>query len=524
MLHRIFEVDQAPPSWALAVGALTVAALVALQRKSKRLGSPLPPGPKGLPFLGNIFQIPRDKPWKVYSQWKELYGDMIYLEALGQPILILNSLEDCSELLERRGANYSDRLQSNGVKLSVMDLNEWNWALENYGPRLKEYRRMFHQLLSPKQIPQYRPVIEEEVHTFLQGLLSTPVDFSDHIRIFFGSIIVRIAYGSSDLEYNKLRIAEGEHLINSFVSLLNPGELMVDMIPALRHVPSWMPGAGWKREIARIRALAAKVVNEPYDEAKERLNGAKTEAHLSLVQQLLGKLDTGLNEKEQIEQEKMGRHTAALTFIAGSDTSIALGLGLFAALAMHPEVQLKAAAEIDRVVGHERLPQLGDLDQLPYIRAILKELTRWHIISPVAIPHLSRNDDEYKGYFIPKGTLIMPNSWAILNDPNIFTNPRHFNPDRYLDPEGNLNTKILDPETVAFGYGRRICPGRHLSNESTALMIACLLAVFEVKPMEDENGIPLPLELDTVSDIIAKPLPFQCQIVPRSKRHAALLS
>jgi cytochrome P450 len=126
---------------------------------------------------------------------------MIYLEVPGQPLLVLNNLEDCLALMEKRGVNYSDRVQSMGSKLSVpsvspskdfyqsltrrstrMDLSVWNWGFGDYGPRLKEYRRVFHQLLSPKQVPQYRPVMEEEVHVFLQHLLSTPADFADHIR------------------------------------------------------------------------------------------------------------------------------------------------------------------------------------------------------------------------------------------------------------------------------------------------------------------------------------------------------
>lgn len=68
-----------------------------------------------------------------------------------------------------------------------------------------------------------------------------------------------------------MRAAEAENLVDSFAALLNPGQLMVDLIPALRHVPEWMPGAGWKREIARIRKLAAKVVNVPFNDTKARL-------------------------------------------------------------------------------------------------------------------------------------------------------------------------------------------------------------------------------------------------------------
>ncbi|KAH6919276.1 O-methylsterigmatocystin oxidoreductase [Coprinopsis sp. MPI-PUGE-AT-0042] len=487
------------PGWFLAIGGLTAITLLVLRGRRNTRGLPLPPGPKGLPLLGNIFQIPSEKPWKVYNEW----GDMIYLEVPGQPLLILNNQEDCLALMDKRWANYSDRFQSMVSKL--IDLNVYNWAFRNYDSRLKEYRRVFHQLLSPKQVPQYIPVVEEEVHLFLQHLLSTPVDFADHIRSFVGSVVIRIAYGSSDIELNKAQITDVEHLVDSYVPLLQPGRLLV--------------------EFKRVRALAYQVANVPYDDAKERLDSGKgADGYPSIVQQYLASVDIGSNEKERKDIDEIGRFVACLVFQAGADTTIATVLGLFAALAKHPEVQLKAHAEIGRVVGHDRLPQLNDLEHLPYIRAILKELSRWHVVMPFTVPHLSGEDDEYKGYFIPKGTTVIPNAWAILNNPEVFVNPRQFNPDRYLDQNGNIDTSVLDPEMAAFGYGRRICPGRHLSLETTALMIASLLAVFEVKPLNNESGDPVVLEMDTVSDLVAKPLPFQCQIVPRSERHASLLA
>ncbi|KAH6899266.1 cytochrome P450 98A3 [Coprinopsis sp. MPI-PUGE-AT-0042] len=509
--------------WPLA-SALTVVTLVVLRGRRDTRGLPLPPGPKGLPLLGNIFDIPREKPWKVYNEWGKVYGGMIYLEVPGQPLLILNNLEDCLALMDKRWPNYSDRFQSMGSKL--MELVAWNWAFGAYGPRLKEYRRVFHQLLSPKQVPQYRPVMEEEVHFFLQRLLSRPADFADHVRMFFGSALIRIAYGSSNVELNRARIAEAEHLGASFVPLTRPGRLMVDFLPVLRFVPSWFPGAGWKREIEKVRTLAYQVAKVPFDEAKERLEGGTgTDGYPSMVQHFLASVDAGLSENELRKHEEVGRMTASLAFLAGADTSIVTGMGLFGALVMHPEVQLKAYAEVGRVVGHDRLPGLNDLEHLPYIRAILKELARWHVVTPFTIPHLSREDDEYKGYFIPKGTAVLPNAWAILNNPSVFVNPSQFNPDRYLDKDGALDPTVFDPEMAAFGFGRRICPGRHLSFEITTLMIASLLAVFEVKPPLDESGEPIMhWEMDTASEFLAKPLPFKCRIVPRSDRHASLLA
>lgn len=80
-------------------------------------------------------------------------------------------------------------------------------------------------------------------------------------------------------------------------------------------------------------------------------------------------------------------------------------------MAMNPDVQRQAQAELDRVIGRTRLPDLHDRDSLPYVNALLKELTRWHVIAPIAIPHTASEDDEYNGYYIPKGSIIIPNLW-----------------------------------------------------------------------------------------------------------------
>ncbi|KAH6899267.1 cytochrome P450 98A3 [Coprinopsis sp. MPI-PUGE-AT-0042] len=512
--------------WFLALGALTSATFVVLRKRRNTRGLPLPPGPKGLPLLGNIFQIPSENAWMAYREMGKVHGDMVYLEVPGQPLLVLNNLEDCLNLLEKRGLNYSDRMHSMGTKL--LDLSEWNWGFADYGPR---FEGVSTRISSTTESQTSRTISTRNGRGGAYLPSAPSVDacrLEDHVRGLFGSVIIRIAYGSSDIELNKARITEIEHLVAGFVPLTRPGRLMVDFFPVLRFVPSWFPGAGWKREIDRVRKLAYRVAKVPYDEAKERLEGnTGTDGYPSMVQHFIASADTGLSENERHERDEVGRFTMSLSFLAGADTSfksIATGLGLFGALAMHPEVQQKAHDEIGRVVGHSRLPGLNDLEQLPYIKAILKELARWHVVTPFTIPHLSREDDSYKGYFIPKGTAVLPNAWAILNDPTVFVNPQQFNPDRYIGQDGGLDPTVLDPEMAAFGFGRRICPGRHLSFEITTLMIASLLAVFEVKPSLDKTGKPIVQEMDTSSKFFAKPLPFKCQIVPRSDRHASLLA
>ena len=80
-------------------------------------------------------------------------------------------------------------------------------------------------------------------------------------------------------------------------------------------------------------------------------------------------------------------------------------------MAQYPDVQKRAQAELDAVVGAERMPRMSDRSALPYVEALVKECFRWNPIVPLALPHMAAADDEYKGFFIPKGSVIFANSW-----------------------------------------------------------------------------------------------------------------
>ena len=82
-------------------------------------------------------------------------------------------------------------------------------------------------------------------------------------------------------------------------------------------------------------------------------------------------------------------------------------------MALNPEVQKKAQAELDSVIGSSRLPEFSDRDSLPYLNALIKELMRWHVVAPTAVPHAAIQDDVYNGYLIPKGSLILANLWYV---------------------------------------------------------------------------------------------------------------
>ena len=148
------------------------------------------------------------------------------------------------------------------------------------------------------------------------------------------------------------------------------------------------------------------------------------------------------------------------------------------AMVVYPEVQVRAQAELDEVVGRSRPPTFADVPSLPYIRAMVKETLRWSPIAPFGVPHASTEDDWYEGMFIPKGTICLQNMWVLNSDPEVFgSNAAEFDPARYLDEKGQVKMVMESREEghVTFGYGRRACIGRHVTEGTLAIDFATLL-------------------------------------------------
>ncbi|KAF7978428.1 hypothetical protein HWV62_600 [Athelia sp. TMB] len=224
-----------------------------------------------------------------------------------------------------------------------------------------------------------------------------------------------------------------------------------------------------------------------------------------------------MNDKAADEfQELVIKNTAATMYTAGADTVVAALATFILAMVCFPEVQAKAQAELDAVLGAETLPTFDDESSLPYLTAVVKECLRWEVTMPFAIPHTLTEDDEYRGYHFKKGSLVIPNSWAVLNDKAVYPEPSKFKPERFLK-DGELDPTVQDPELAAFGYGRRICPGRQMARSTVWLTAGSILAVFNINKAVDEKGTPVEPSGAYISAILRHPEPFQCQIAPRSK-------
>ncbi|KAI0772735.1 cytochrome P450 [Trametes elegans] len=192
----------------------------------------------------------------------------------------------------------------------------------------------------------------------------------------------------------------------------------------------------------------------------------------------------------------------------------------FLAMAMDPEVQRRAQAELAAIVGPHRLPTFDDWPSLPYVTAIMRECMRWGLILPLGFAHRSVGEDEYRGHYIPKGTLIIHNAWPYTRHEQHYPEPEDFRPERYLK-HGEIDP---DPSDIAFGYGRRVCPSRGFGMAALSALMASVLHTFNISSPLDAGGKPLPLERKASDGgALAILQPFECTIEPRSTEAEVLI-
>jgi cytochrome P450 len=190
--------------------------------------------------------------------------------------------------------------------------------------------------------------------------------------------------------------------------------------------------------------------------------------------------------------------------VGGSETVSAMMSWWTLAMLAYPKTQARAQAELDAVVGRERLPTFADYPHLPYIRAMVKEVLRWKPVAPLGGPHRCTKDDWYEGMFIPKGAICLPNVWCMNRDPEVYgENASHFEPARYLDANGDIVPGPSDAKEeghTTYGFGRRICIGRYVANDSLFINMAMLLWATKIERKKDALGQLLPLDVDGYED------------------------
>ncbi|TFY52513.1 hypothetical protein EVJ58_g9976 [Rhodofomes roseus] len=344
------------------------------------------------PWIGTPLKHAKGARWFLYTEWAKTYGDIVYYMSYGRDYVVLNTYESARDLLVLRSRIYSDRPKMTMARelcgliplvrrtacanVSAHSVGYDNSiALADSTPRTVFMRKAVQTELSPKNLPRFQGVQIKENGLMLGKLLENPADFMDHVRIMMAYSVFAVAYGYRPQSDNDELLLMIKKMMEDFAVFATPGNFLVDILPFLKHVPAWFPGAEFKRfgEAAAVRINA--VCKLPFDRVKAR-KAAEGTAGLSVTASFLEMPDL------TPEKEHMFRWSSEAVYAAGSDTTVSAIYTFVLCMARNPDVQAKAYAELEAWLGAAdmRLPTFrgprgpavhrqGPLGDVPLVRA-----------------------------------------------------------------------------------------------------------------------------------------------------------
>ncbi|KAH9047995.1 cytochrome P450 [Lactarius deliciosus] len=462
-----------------------------IARFTRRAFRNLPPGPKGLPLIGDALHA-LDHDWLASPQRRDEYGELMYLSALGKGILVINSQRIAAGFLTQN----------------------LTFLLTGYGDLWRRFRRPTVDGFSKTAVQHFHPIQSREAIMLALALMKNPPSLKQFQRHAWSSLLsINYDHPPVESEDDPVVASIAGHILR-IMHEVHPGMRLVEFFTWMKYIPSCF--SKWKRD-AQHWFIQDSLRNE------HLLSEVADDLTKGIDRPCFGAALLKNRDKYPLSERERAWLLGDLVATGGLTTSIALHWWLLAMLAF-PEVQVRAHTELDQVIGRGRPPTFADLPSLPYILAMTKEVLRWSPPLPFGIPHASSTNDWYEGMFIPKGTIVLPNMRLINSDPAVFgIDAARFNPSRYLDEKNQVKALMDGHEGhISFGYGRRLCPGRFAAEGTLAIDLATLLWALRFERPEGVQG-----ELDVHTfvriGVGARPKPFECNAVPRFTDVEALL-
>ncbi|KAJ9629115.1 hypothetical protein H2204_009055 [Knufia peltigerae] len=482
-------------------------------------GLKLVPGPPStIPYIGRV-DIDPIAPWNSMKKWADEYNGLFRLTTCGEMHIWLGNGDIAQELYCKRASRYSSRPEVAAVPGSH-NMAQYLPLME-YGDHWRMQRKFAHTSLNIAYNNQYYGYVPLEAKRFLYNLVKDPLDHYSQTDRFCGRISARMCYGSPN--------SAAAHCKNAaeFIPQISPSASgpLTNIFPFLGRLPEWINTSKIacrqrrEREERLWKGLLRQVRTE-MDAGKAEVSFARSYFERKDASEEGDGKDFGFDEHEAAYA--VGMLCTVAIFTIGGPL-----YGFFMMMVLNPEWQDKARAEVDSVIGDDRIVDLSDSPNLPILRACIKETLRWLPPVPLGVPRLVTEDDSYEGYYIPKGAVVHAVDISMARNEEIYPDANSYNPARWLQPEFPT---YQEPLTVyprllgyhGFGRGRRMCPGIEITEAE--LLVACgsLLWAFTMKPNKNPDGsLQWPDPKLRTSNVIGGPLPFKFELKIRSEQRKA---
>nr|XP_027082129.1 geraniol 8-hydroxylase-like [Coffea arabica] len=451
-----------------------------------------PPGPKGLPIIGSLLEL-GPRPNQSLAALAKIHGPIMTLKLGSITTIVASSPEAAKEILQKQEQVFSDRTVPCVVTAQPYHKTSLAWAPGDQ--RWRSYRRICAtQMFTNQRLDLLQPLRHKKVEDLMlyfkkHSDSTAPVDIGRASFATALNVISSTMFSIDIVDLDSENAQEFKDLILGITHNAGKPNLS-DYFPLIKPLDL----QGVKQN---IRPFYQRL-NEIFDD----LIFKRLEARKSGESRKDDFLDVLL---DQCEEEGSGFNHETIKslstdfFIAGSDTNAISVEWAMAELLRKPEAMQKARDEIIQNIGFKRLVKDSDIDQLPYLQAVVKETMRLHPPTPLLIPYKANKDTQVFGFNVPKDSQVLVNAWAIGRDPSYWENPASFSPERFLG--SCLDFKGRDFEYIPFGAGRRICPGIPLAIRMVSLMLASCIQAFrwrlpegiapEKLDMEEQFGLTL---------------------------------
>ncbi|TMW81534.1 hypothetical protein EJD97_009088 [Solanum chilense] len=399
-----------------------------LLSKAKRNGKNiLPPGPLGLPFIGNLHQFDSVNPHTYFWKLSKKYGKIFSLKFCSTPVVVISSAKLAKEVMKTQDLTFCSRPSTLCQK--KFSYNGQDIASSPYNDNWKELRKIcVVHLFSPKKVQYFVPIREDEVSRMIkeisqQAVTSRTTNLSSILISLTTTIICRVAFG--------IRYDEETRERRNFNELLKVTE----------EIPN-RPKSMEKGDIIDLLLQLKKDKSTPIDLTLDNIK--------AIIMNML---------------------------VGGTNTSAATIIWAMTSLIANPNAMKKVQEEIRESVGKKSIVSEDDVQNLPYFKAVIKETFRLYPPAPLLVPRETMRNSVLEGYEIKAKSIIYVNAWAIARDPEIWENPEEFIPERFLNSD--IDFKGQNFELIPFGAGRRGCPAMTVGVATVELVLSNLLYAFD---------------------------------------------
>ncbi|XP_069619482.1 cytochrome P450 1A1-like [Ranitomeya imitator] len=446
----------------------------------------LPPGPWGIPILGNMLQI-EELPHLTFIKMKEKYGDVFLLKLGSVPVVVVSGLETVKKVLLKQGEQFAGRpnlytfsLINDGTSLAFSEHFGDAWKLHKKIAKmsLREFSKSSRSSLSQSLFEEFVSAESAAlVETLLMNSEKGYFDPSENITYALACVVCALCYGKRYSHDDEEFL--GVIQINEEVHKASGAAAPADFIPILRFFP--LPGIkALLQAIKRYNNFVKNRVKEHYETYNKNRIRDITDALLYWCSRRQS------DDKLSALSDAQILSTVGDIFGAGFDTLSSAVQWSFLYLIKYPEVQDKIYQEIDTLIGAGRVPTFDDRHNLHYTDAFIHEVFRHSSFSPFTLPHCATRDTILNGYFIPKNTCIFVNLYQVHHDPTLWEDPECFKPERFLDKDGKLD-KLIAQNVILFGIGVRKCLGEELARNELFLMLTIILQKLQLEKRSSDE-------------------------------------